>query len=67
MKFLKNARSFKRWAAKINQGQPQAPLHPPEHFPCWAYLSVLSYGYEEDQANYLYLPEVQHMLKEFTK
>lgn len=66
MKYLKNKTTWKRWASNINRGQPQAPIQPPEKYPCYAYLSVLSFGYEEEQSNYLYLTEVQEMLKELT-
>lgn len=61
MKFLINERIWKRWARKIEQGQPQAPIDKPTSYPCFGYLVVQSYGYEEEQARYLYPDDVTKM------
>lgn len=61
MKFLKSERAYLRWAAGVNRGQPQAPITPPVEFPCFAYLEVGSFGYEEERAEYLYRDDVRRM------
>ena len=66
MKFLKNERSWKRWASEINKGQPQAPILPPPSYPVWAYLVVGSFGYEEEHEQYLTRQQVEKMLKQFS-
>jgi hypothetical protein len=60
MKFLINERVFKRWARKIEKGQ-DCTLDKPKLYPCFGYLVVQSYAYEEDQALYLYPDDVARM------
>ena len=63
MTFLKNKRAWKRWA-KANENF-SAPFDEPTEYPCFGYTTVLSYGYEEDQAKYLYADDVAQMAKTF--
>lgn len=62
MKLLKSKRAYKIWEKSVNSGQPQAPITPPAEFPCYAYLTVGSYSYEEDVAEYLYLSDLRNMI-----
>lgn len=61
MTFLKNQRAYQRWSANINRAQSTA-IEAPASFPCFAYLVVASFGYEEEGAKYLYPFDVVKML-----
>lgn len=67
MKYLKSQRAFQRWSVGINRGQPQAPIATPVEYPCFGYLTVLSYGYEEDQAEYLYDSDIRSMAERMSQ
>lgn len=62
MTLLKSRRAYDKWAKGVNSGQPQSPIQPPAEFPCYAYLTVASFGYEEERAEYLYSDDLQKML-----
>ncbi|HEX8312765.1 MAG TPA: hypothetical protein VF614_15695 [Chthoniobacteraceae bacterium] len=64
MKYLKSERAWKRWAARINRWQPQAPIEPPTQYPCFGYLMTTSFNYEEEAAYYLYVRDVEKMLRQ---
>lgn len=64
MTLFKNKLSWKRWANRVNRGQPQSPIDAPIEFPCFGYLITQSFGYEEEQAVYLYNSDVIDMLKQ---
>lgn len=67
MRILRNRRAFRRWAAGVERGQPQCPLSEPERYPCFGYLTVLSFGMEEEQARYLYPAQIRAMKRTFDK
>lgn len=64
MTFLKNKRAGKKWITTVNSGQPQQPIAEPAEYPCFAYLVVGSFGYEEESACYLYVEDVEKMLEQ---
>lgn len=64
MIYLKNERAWTRWARKNDRYQ-QTKFTPPTEYPCFAYAVVESYGYEEDQAQYLYRKDVERMATRF--
>jgi hypothetical protein len=62
MVFLKNKRAWTKWI--VNQGMDNQDPEPrkPKKFPCFAYATVQSFGFEELKENYLYLDDVNNML-----
>lgn len=65
MIFIKNKREWNKWAKEFNKSQPQAPADPHDKFPCFLYLTVGSYGYEEEREKYLYKEDIEKMLQQF--
>lgn len=65
MKYLKNKRSWSLWKTKEYLSDDEAEL--PEKFPCFAYLGVGSFAYEEYNAFYLYREDVDKMLLKIQK
>lgn len=66
IKFLKNEREWKRLIKYEGNIQPQDMngKHTggmPREFPCYAYLTVQSYGYEEQNIHYLYMEDLIQM------
>lgn len=64
MTLLKNKRAWKRWA-KEHQS-PGQNFPEPTQYPCWAYLTVFSFGYEEEQENYLSRENIEVMLAQMS-
>lgn len=62
MNFLKNHDAWKRWARKCDRYQG-AKLEAPKEYPCYGYLVVGSFNYEEEAAAYLYPSEIIRMAK----
>jgi len=60
MKFLKSKLAWKRWVKRNGV----CWVVPPKQFPCFAYETVTSFGYEETEANYLYDYDLERMLRE---
>jgi hypothetical protein len=60
MKHINNSRAWKTWANRVNSGQ-STNIDPPTKYPCYGYLVVASYAYEEDMAMYLYPEDVAKM------
>jgi hypothetical protein len=60
MKFLKDRRAFRRWAARIERGQSVA-LVEPERYPCIGYQVVADWGMEWTDARYLYISDIRHL------
>ncbi len=58
MEFIKNERAFRKFKKKYEWSFVSDPLK----FPCFAYFTVVSYGMEEDEANYLYVDDLVRML-----
>lgn len=63
MTYLKSKRAWVRWKSK----DTPADCEEPKNFPCFVYCTVLSYGYEEDKANYLYESDLRAMLDQIVK
>lgn len=64
MDFLSNKRDWRKWSKDVHTGGAvEAPLR----FPCYAYLTVGSWNYEEDAVNYLYLDDLLKMLDNLRK
>lgn len=64
MKFLKSERAWKIWVNKELSYEGGAARHEvPKQFPCFVYLVVLSFGYEEQAPEYLYPADVAKMAK----
>ncbi len=59
MKYLKNKRAWALWKTKEYLSDDEAELL--EKFPCFAYLGVGSFAYEEYSAHYLYKQEIERM------
>ncbi len=59
MKFIKNRTAWIRWKNKETDSSDTVPE--PECFPCYAYLTIQSWGYEEPRALYLYATDVNKM------
>lgn len=57
MKFLKNEKAWKRFV----NGNSSQEWKLPESYPCYVYLTVKHWGYEEDQTNFLYPDDVFKM------
>lgn len=66
MKFLSSSKAWRRWAAITNRGQPQSPIDPPKSFPCFAYLIVASFNYEEEP-QYLYPEDILAMASKISQ
>lgn len=67
MKLLKNERAYIRFAAALNRSQPQCHPVPPVEFPCFVYLTTASFGYEEENENYLYADDIARMQRQLAK
>lgn len=59
MILLKNKAAFNKW--RKQPAQSNDLISEPLEFPCYVYLTVLSFGYEELQANYLYCYDLYNM------
>lgn len=59
MTFIKNRRAWLRWKRKTMGNQDG--VTEPSQYPCFAYTSVGSFGYEEYLENYLYAKDVWRM------
>lgn len=66
MKLLQNKRAWKKWVKGQRFGSTIDPtLYPePTKFPCYVYLTVASFNYQEEQANYLNADDIERMRKE---
>jgi hypothetical protein len=60
MKYLKNHRAWRRWAAPIERGQGIG-IDEPAKYPCFAYEVVASWGMEWTKAVYIYAEQVRAM------
>lgn len=58
MEFIKNSDEF----AKFEHLHSCDVIDEPEEFPCFVYLVVQSFGYEEERAVYLYKKDIEAML-----
>ena len=72
MVLLKNHRAWKRFVNKEcniiptdDKGRHNGA--PPREFPCYAYLTVASYGYEEQNIHYLYVEDIANMYVKLMK
>lgn len=59
MQLLKNKKAWNTW--KSSEMSDQGGVLEPRKYPCYAYTSVRSFGYEEYAEHYLYLEEVETM------
>lgn len=59
MKLLKNRRAWLKW--KREEIGSQDDVQEPTSFPCYAYATVRSYGYEEQNEHYLYPADITEM------
>lgn len=59
MRLLKDRKAWLRW--KREEIPFQDPVKEPASFPCFAYTTVRSFGYEELNENYLYTNDVAKM------
>lgn len=64
MKLLKSITAWKRWM--IRNGVPVSSFHPPTEFPCFGYMVVESFSYEEERPVYLYRKNIAKMAKALT-
>lgn len=64
MTFIKNRRAWLKWKREDLGGQ-EGVIEPKE-YPCFAYATVRSFGYEEYAENYLYPADVEKMQKSLT-
>lgn len=64
MKLIRNLSDFQDW--KDRQTAYDDIVHPPERFPCYAYKTVTNWTHEQETANYLYLDDLEDMLKSLT-
>lgn len=67
MKLLRTLTAAKRWVGALNRSQPQALSELPKEVPCFAYKTVASFGYEEENAEYLYVSDVTDMLNQLDR
>lgn len=63
MKLLKNKNAWDRWVSVVNKSQC-AEIKPPVKYPCFGYLVVGSFSYEEETALYLYAEDLVKMGKQ---
>lgn len=61
MKYLKNKRAWYRWKKKEILSNDEAKI--PSEFPCFVYLGVGNWHYEEYVAHYIYKQEIEKMAK----
>ena len=64
MNYLKSKRAWSLWKTKNLLSNDEAEI--PEEFPCYAYLVVGSWGYEEYFTLYLYKQDIEKMLLKMT-
>lgn len=61
MKLLRNKRAWKRWARENGLLTQETPAEEPTEYPCFAYTSCRSFGYEELNEHYLYHADLYDM------
>lgn len=61
MKLLKDQSAWKRWMKSEGLASQAFTTSPPSEYPCYAYCTVHSFGYEEQNANYLYEKDIFKM------
>lgn len=62
MDLVRNYKERKAWAKEHDMSLRGRETPRPEHYPCFAYAIVQSFGYEEEQPVYLYQKDLQKML-----
>lgn len=63
MNRLKNRPAWLRWKKRTGLSNQEAVTEP-KKYPCYAYTSCLSFGYEELQEHYLYLEDINQMQRD---
>ena len=63
LKLLKNKTAFNIWK-KEEYISPEDCISVPDKFPCFVYLTVHSWAYEEWQAVYIYPEEMNQFIKD---
>lgn len=64
MKLLRSKQGFQRW---MKQEYITDCGDTPLEYPCFAYKTVLSFGYEEERPWFLYASDLRSMLKKIEK
>ena len=62
MKLIKNKRAWRKWAKDEGVLNQDGPAAEPKTYPCYAYTSCRSFGYEELNEHYLYEVDLGSML-----
>jgi hypothetical protein len=62
MTFLKNRRAWSKW--KKETFACQEGIKEPLEYPCYGYATLLSFGYEELQENYLHYNDLYRMINQ---
>ncbi len=64
MQLLKNKRAWKAWAKENGFTNQEPTVAEPLEYPCFAYTSCRSFGYEELNEHYLYHSSLSRMQSE---
>lgn len=70
MKLLKNERAYRAWSTGKDGWdtyKDRFRTEAPTEYPCYAYLVVQSFGYEEVAPQYLYSSDVEMMMQELQR